>query len=105
MRLLTTLCLVCLISLSLSSCATSSDTHTFSTKNIMMVHVGMSSNEILTIFGGPRNISASVCGMFPNQWTCTTWEYGYFPYNATFTFSGKHDSLKLNNFQVNRGGF
>ena len=113
MRLLTTLYFVCVISLSLSSCATLPDTssspstsalpESFTTKNIMKVHQGMSSNEILTLFGEPKNISASICGMPPNQWTCTTWEYGEFPYDrASFTFSGEHDSLKLNNFKVDR---
>ncbi|MHB1141420.1 MAG: hypothetical protein ACYC1T_06670 [Sulfuricaulis sp.] len=101
MRILTTLCFVCLISLSLSSCSTLPTT--FTTENIMNVHQGMSSNEILTLFGKPKNISVSVCGTPPNQWTCTTWEYGEFPYDrASFTFSGNHDSLKLNNFKVDR---
>lgn len=101
MRLLTTLCFVSLISLSLSSCSTLPTT--FTTEIIMKVHQGMSSNEILTLFGEPKNIDVSVCGRSPNQWTCTTWEYGKFPYDrASFTFSGKYDSLKLNNFKVDR---
>jgi hypothetical protein len=101
MRLLTTLCFVCLISLSLSSCSTLPTT--FTTEKIMKVHQGMSSNEILTLFGEPKNISVSVCGRPPDQWTCTTWEYGEFPYDrASFTFSGSHDSLKLNDFKVDR---
>ena len=82
---------------------TSALPETFSTENIMKVHQGMSSSEILTLFGKPKNFSASVCGRPPNQWTCTTWKYGDFPYDsASFTFSGKHDSLKLNNFKVDR---
>lgn len=109
MRILTTLCFVCLVSLSLSSCSTlpisSSSTLpiTFKTENIMKVHQGMSSNEILTLFGNPKNISVSVCGRSPDQWTCTTWEYGKIFYDhASFTFGGKHDSLKLNDFNVDR---
>ena len=69
----------------------------------MKVHQGMSSNEILKMFGEPKSVDVAVCGMPPNQWTCTTWEYGEFPYDrASFTFSGKHNSLQLNNFSVDR---
>ncbi len=101
MRLLVTLCLVSLISLSLSSC--SALPMTFTTENIMKVHQGMSSDEILKMFGKPKNIAVRVCGKPPNQWTCTTWEYGEPPYDhARFRFSGDHDSLKLNDFEVDR---
>ncbi len=101
MRILTILVFVSLISLTLSSCSTLPTT--FSTENIMKIHQGMNSNEILTLFGKPKNFKVRVCGTPPNQWTCTTWEYGEFPYeHASFTFSGKHDSLKLNDFKVDR---
>ena len=90
-----------LISLSLASCSTLPSA--FSTENVMKVHQGMSSDEILMLFGKPKSISASVCGRPPDQWKCTTWEYGEFPYDrATFTFSGEHSSLELNNFKVDR---
>ena len=90
-----------LISLLLASCSTLP--LRFTTENIMKVYQGMSSDEILTLFGEPKSISVNVCGVAPNQWTCTTWEYGEFPYDsASFTFSGTHDSLKLNNFEVDR---
>jgi hypothetical protein len=102
-----------LISLLLASCSTlpstlpsslpSSLPSRFTAENIMKVYQGMSSDEILTLFGEPKSISVNVCGVAPNQWTCTTWEYGEFPYDsASFTFSGTHDSLKLNNFEVDR---
>jgi hypothetical protein len=101
MRMIFNLLLLGLISLSLASCSTLPST--FSTENIMMIHQGMSSDEILALFGEPHSISVSVCGRAPNQWTCTTWEYGEFPYDtASFTFNGEHDSLKLNNFEVDR---
>ena len=85
----------------LSSCSTLPTG--FTTENLMKVHQGMSSNEILEMFGEPRNIDVSVCGKPPNQWTCTTWEYGDFSYErAYFTFSGEHEDLRLNNFNVDR---
>ena len=107
MRLIITLCFCFLASLSLSSCVTlpgvSALPSSFTTKNIMKVHQGMSSGEILKLFGEPKSVSSAVCGRAPNQWTCTTWKYGNSPYdNASFTFSGKHGSYQLNNFDVDR---
>lgn len=104
MRIITVLCFVSFISLTLSSC--SSLPEAFSTDNVMKIHQGMSSDKILTLFGKPRNFDVSVCGKAPNKWTCTTWEYGghteFSDDSASFTFSGNHGSLKLNNFNVNR---
>jgi hypothetical protein len=90
----------------LSACesvSTSTLPASFTTENIMKVHQGMSSDEILQLFGEPKNIGSAVCGRPPNQWTCTTWEYGEFPYaHASFTFSGEHGSYILNDFDVER---
>jgi len=75
----------------------------FTTENIMKVHQGMDSGEILQLFGDPKSISSAVCGSAPNRWRCTTWKYGDFPYDrASFTFSGEHGSYILNNFDVVR---
>ncbi len=71
----------------------------------MKVHQGMSSNEILNMFGKPKSVSQAICGSAtPKPWTCTTWEYGEFPYDtASFTFSGDNpNSLILNDFKVDR---
>ncbi len=101
MRIITILFFVSIISLTLSSCSTLP--MSFSSDNIMKIHQGMSSDEILKLFGKPKNFSVSVCSKPPNQWACTTWEYGKFSYDrASFTFSGKPGSLKLNNFNVDR---
>ena len=101
MRKFTSLFFLCLISLSICACSTLPTT--FTTENLMKVHQGMSSNQILEMFGTPKNVAVNVCGMPPNQWTCTTWEYGEFPYDrAIFRFNGEHDSLTLNDFSVDR---
>ncbi len=87
----------------LSACSTLPTS--FSTDNIMKVHQGMSSDEILKMFGKPKSVSQAVCGADTGHtWTCTTWEYGAFPYDrASFTFSGDDPkNLKLNNFKVDR---
>lgn len=69
----------------------------------MKVQQGMTSDEVLAMFGEPKNLNANVCGVAPDQWLCTTWEYGEFPYDrASFTFAGKQDSLRLNNFSVDK---
>jgi hypothetical protein len=75
----------------------------FTTENIMKVHQGMGSNEILEMFGAPKNVSQSVCGgAVGRPWNCTTWEYRGFlsDSRARFTFSGKSGSLILNDFDV-----
>ena len=111
MRCFVTLCIYCLILFSISSCATSSSSSfdtsalpsSFTTENILKVHQGMSSDEILTLFGEPKSVRSAICGMLPNQWTCTTWKYGDSPYgNASFTFNGDHGSYRLNNFDIDR---
>jgi hypothetical protein len=69
----------------------------------MKVRQGISSDEVLTLFGEPKSIRSGICGRAPNQWACTTWKYGDSPYdNASFTFSGQHGSYRLNNFNVDR---
>lgn len=104
MRIFSTLSLLSLMSLLFASCASTLPS-AFSTENIMKLHQGMSSDEILALFGGPKSIRSAVCGRPPDQWRCTTWEYEYgeFPYDrARFTFSDEFNSLVLNNFDVGR---
>jgi hypothetical protein len=101
MRILSTLSFLVFLSLSLSSCSTLSSK--FSTENVMKVHQGMGADEILQLFGEPKSIRSAVCGREPNQWICTTWEYGEFPHDrASFTFSGELGKYILNNFDVKR---
>jgi hypothetical protein len=95
---------VCAIVLSPSGCVTLPTS--FTTENVMNVHQGMGSDEILKMFGTPKNVSQAVCGASTgNSWTCTTWAYGEFPYDrASFTFDSDSGSLILNNFDVHRSG-
>ncbi len=90
----------------LSSCQTlptSQLPRAFTTENIMRLHPGMGSDEILSMFGNPKSVRQAVCGG-EDPWVCTTWEYGKSPYDhARFTFSGLNpNELILNNFEVNR---
>lgn len=99
MRIFSIFFSLCLISL--FSCANMPNK--FTTENVMKVKQGMSSNEIIELFGEPQSVGASVCGMQPDQWTCTTWKYEEFPNTrGRFVFAGEADSLVLNNFSINK---
>ena len=78
----------------------------FTPEKVMSVHQGMSSSEVLTMFGSPRNVRQAVCGASTGrEWNCTTWEYGEFPYDrASFTFGADGGFLVLNNFEVHKTG-
>ena len=112
MRLSISLCFYCLMLFSLSSCVSSPNNSfgtsalpaSFTTENILKIHQGMSSDEILALFGEPKSVSSAVCGGLTGaSWTCTTWKYGEFPYDrASFTFSGNHGSYILNSFDIDR---
>jgi len=71
---------------------------------MMKTHPGMSSDEILEVYGKPKKIRTTTCGSETgNPWGCTIWEYGEFPYDsATFYFSGEHGSYILNNFDIDK---
>lgn len=78
---------------------------TFPIEKVMKVHQGMSSQEILDLFGKPKDVSQSVCGANTGHpWTCTTWKYGDYGYGdrASFTFSGEPGAFILNNFEFDR---
>lgn len=94
-----------LLFLALSACSTLPGS--FTTENVMKIHQGMSSDEILKMFGNPKKVSQAVCGtQTGHPWNCTTWSYGGgdYPYDsASFTFSGDTpDSLILNNFNIDK---
>ncbi|MBI1302051.1 MAG: hypothetical protein GC137_10440 [Alphaproteobacteria bacterium] len=94
--------LLCLVSFFLSSCSTLPAS--FSSENVMKIQQGMSSDEILEMFGEPKSVSVQTCGTStPNPWSCTTWEYGQYGYHyASFTFAGNPGALLLNNYKVDR---
>lgn len=94
---------IVVLTIFLSACSTLPSS--FTTDNMMKIHQGMSSNDILKMFGKPKKVSQAVCGADTGKtWTCTTWEYGQFPYDrASFTFSGDSpDALILNNFSIDK---
>jgi hypothetical protein len=92
------------IGLSLGGCATLPTS--FTAENVMSIHQGMESAEILEVFGTPKSVRQAVCGASTGKaWSCTTWEYGEFPYDrASFTFDSDGSSLALNNFEIQRSG-
>ena len=76
----------------------------FTTETVLRVRQGIGSEEILRLFGLPGSVRQAVCGTATGSpWTCTTWEYGEFPYDrASFTFASRDGFLVLNNFDVQR---
>lgn len=100
------LCLVMISSFALlTGCETLSLAPSrFTTENIMKTHQGMSSDDVLKMYGTPKSVSQAVCGSDTGKaWTCTTWEYGeYGSDRATFTFSGKAETKTLNDFKIDR---
>lgn len=69
----------------------------------MKIKQGMSSEEIIELFGEPQDISSMVCGT-SEKWNCTTWKYENFwsGESASFTFSGAPGNFKLNHFDIDR---
>ena len=112
MRIMINLFFIFMVTILLSACTnqqminssySSSLPNTFSSKNIMKVHQGMSADEILTLFGQPKDVDVSICYRVPEQSTCTTWKYGEIPHgHASFTFSGDHNNLILKQFFIER---
>jgi hypothetical protein len=76
----------------LSSCYASK----FTIDNQMKLKVGMTSTEVIEIFGKPRKISAAVCGTGTGLWNCITWYYG----ERSLTFSDRGGVLYLNNWDM-----
>ena len=75
----------------------------FLDKNILSIKVGMTSDEVIELFGNPTNIRTTTCGKKPDTWKCTWWEYGHrYDNNASFTFGGNHGALLLNNYEIDR---
>jgi hypothetical protein len=88
--------------LALTSCSSLK----FTKENIAKVHQGMSSTAVQELFGEPDKVRVAVCGRPPDQWTCTTWEYSTeYSRDASFTFSGESETLRLNNYDIKSNGF
>jgi outer membrane protein assembly factor BamE (lipoprotein component of BamABCDE complex) len=78
----------------------------FSTENIMKVNSELTSEDVHRLFGSPKSISQAICGgAIGRTWSCTTWEYGEFPYDkASFTFAPASRKLRINSFEIHRQG-
>ena len=77
---------------------------TFSTEKVMKLENGMTSDEIVQMFGNPNSVRTAVCGKDHGQaWDCTFWEYGKFGSGyASFTFQKMGGKLLVNSFKVDR---
>ncbi|MEE4243912.1 MAG: hypothetical protein V2I33_00795 [Kangiellaceae bacterium] len=73
-----------------------------STSDMLKLKPGLSSDDILEMFGEPMNIRVSGCGMGAGRWQCTIWEYGDYGCRGQFYFSTERDGLRLNSFDIER---
>ena len=77
----------------------------FTTENILAVKAGMTSVEVMDMFGRPHSVSSTMCGVDVGEpWQCTTWEYGSFLEGsyASFTFAHKRSTLVPNHYNIDR---
>ena len=72
----------------------------FTSDNAMKLKVGMTSTEVVEIFGKPMKTSAMTCGSATdNPWSCIIWYYG--EYRPSFTFAqGPDGVLYLNSWNM-----
>lgn len=80
----------------LSSCYSAK----FTTDNVLKLKVGMTSTEVISIFGKPMKTSATTCGTATDKpWTCIIWYYGEYTPMLTFQ-QGPDDVLYLNSWNM-----
>ena len=94
------------LSLLLTGCVTTSTT-TFTDEQVLSIKEGMTSDEVLALFGAPDDVEVSTCGgrMGIPVWNCTVWRYGdYDTDNAGFYFSTHDGVLHLASYDIDRGG-
>jgi hypothetical protein len=93
-RMLIKVSILCL--LLLSSCYASK----FTSDNVMKLKIGMTSSEVINIFGKPLKTSATTCGASTsNPWPCIVWFYG--DVTPMFIFTQENDGvLYLNSWNM-----
>lgn len=75
----------------------------FTTENIMKVRQGMSSEQILELFGEPSDVSVSQCVVEIYILPCTEWVYkNDILQRAIFVFANVDEGLLLTEFDVDR---
>lgn len=95
----------------LFACASSTSSRTktdeptsFSRENIVKLRVGMTSEEVVKIFGLPLKTEADVCGeTTPSPWTCITWWYNSksLAQSTRMVFEVHNEILYLNRWVTN----
>jgi hypothetical protein len=80
----------------LSGCSASK----FTSDNILKLKIGMTSTEVIEIFGKPIKTEANTCGAGVGKpWTCISWYYG--EYRPRFVFVQEIDGvLYLNSWEM-----
>ncbi len=87
---------IILILFFLSSCYSTQ----FTQSNIMKLKVGMTSEEVIKIFGNPYKTEASTCGgAYGRPWRCIIWKYGEWKPRLTFQ-TDSYGNLTLNSWDL-----
>jgi hypothetical protein len=76
----------------------------FSRENIVKLRVGMTSEEVVEIFGLPLKTEANVCGeTTASPWTCITWWYNSksLAQSTRMVFEVHNETLYLNRWVTN----
>ena len=76
----------------------------FSRENIVKLRVGMTSEEVVQIFGLPLKTEADVCGeTTASPWTCITWWYNSksLAQSTRMVFEVHNETLYLNRWVTN----
>ena len=106
------LMLLCILMTSCSYALKGANT-TFTSTNVMKLRIGMTTTEVVALFGAPDRIERSTCGgKTPSgPWPCIMWEYDVEQsYDGglatmktnTVTFDANFDPPKLNNWTIER---
>lgn len=86
---------------------------TFTSSNVMKLKVGMTTNEVTTIFGAPDRMRSTTCGSrtTSGSWSCLVWEYdvekssdGFVEETKTntLTFNNEYSPPRLNHWDIKR---
>jgi hypothetical protein len=72
-------------------------------KNIMKLKDGMSSDEIIKMFGSPHKVRDTTCGG-NSPWNCIIWQYEdeWSGKEATFYFRKENGKKVLNSYDIEK---
>ena len=114
-RAITLITTFALVALTSASCvyAVNGANNTFTGANVMGLKVGLTTDEIVSVFGKPTRVKSLTCGGATQrgEWSCLIWEYdveesydGFITTKKTntFRFNGEFNPPRLNDWQIEK---